>query len=208
MKSNYVITIGRQVGSGGSILGKALAEYFGFNYIDKELLRKVADELKVPEENIEWMDEKRPIIGSSMFQSSVYNMPYMSDDWTVPTGTKVFEIETKIIKQAAEEGPCVVIGRCGSYLFRDYPKHASIFLHADEKSRLARLKALDMPPEKAQKMIERADKDRARYFNTYTGKKWMDPTEYDLCINSGRLSEEQLKQIAIDYICQRFPELR
>ena len=208
MNNNYVITIGRQVGSGGSILGKALAEYFGFNYIDKELLRKVADELKVPEENIEWMDERRPIIGSSLFQSSVYNMPYMSDDWTVPTGTKVFEIETKIIKQAVEEGPCIVIGRCGSYLFRDYPKHASLFLHADEKSRLARLKTLDMTPDKAQKMIERADKERARYFNTYTGKKWLDLTEYDLCLNTSRMSEEQLKQVVIDYICQRFPELR
>ena len=206
---NYVITIGRQVGSGGSILGKAIAEHFQFSYIDRDLLKKVAEELHVTEDDIESLDEKLFPSGSSLFQSDIYRLPYMSDDWNVPTGARIFEIESKLIKQAAAADPCVVIGRCGSHLFADHEKHVSIFLYADEKHRLERLKnSLDFSYEKSKKMIEKADKARARYFNTYTGKKWLDLTNYDLSINTGRMSEEQLQKVIFEYICDRFPELK
>ncbi|MCQ4636229.1 cytidylate kinase-like family protein [Anaerovorax odorimutans] len=207
--NNYVITIGRQVGSGGSVLGKAIAEYFNFSYIDKELLKEAAEELHISEEDLEHLDEKEFRAGRSLFQSGVYTLPYMTDAWNVPTGANIYQIESELIRQAAEEGPCVIVGRCGSDLFRGYKKHVSFFLHADEDERLERLeKDLDFPHEKSIKMIEKADKARARYYNTYTGRKWLDLTGYDLCIDTGKLDDEKVKEIAINYICTRFPELK
>lgn len=207
--NNYVITIGRQVGSGGSVLGKAIAEYFGFSYIDKELLKKAAEELHISEDDIENLDEQEFRAGRSLFQSSVYNLPYMTDAWIVPTGANLYQIESELIRQAADEGPCVIVGRCGSDLFRGYKKHVSLFLHADEDERLERLEnTLDFSHEKSLKMIEKADKARARYYNTYTGRKWLDLTGYDLCIDTGKLTDEQVKEVAVNYICTRFPELK
>lgn len=145
-EQHHVISIGRQLGSGGSAMGRAIAEHFGFRYIDKEILVKAAERLELSEESLELIDERNSSIWGALAQIAVYDMPYVADAWYTPTSKQLFETQTQIMREAAEEGPCVIIGRCASYLFRNYEKHTSIFLQADMDSRMARLeKTLKKP---------------------------------------------------------------
>lgn len=211
MKENHVITIGRQLGSGGSAMGKAIADYFGFRYIDKEILVKAAERMELLEEDLELVDERSTSIWTALSQTTTYDMPYVADAWLVPTSKQLFETQTQIMREAVEDGPCVIIGRCASHLFRHYDKHTSIFLQADMDSRIARLeKTLQRPINrvKEQKHIEREDRERARYFNTFTGKKWMDLREYDLVLDTTPFSDEEIQEILLHYIKARFPELK
>ncbi len=210
-KEHHVITIGRQLGSGGSAMGKAIADHYGFQYIDKEILVKAAERMEMAEESLEFVDEKNTSIWTALAQTAVYDMPYVADAWYVPTSKQLFETQAQIMGEAAEKGPCVIIGRCASHLFRHYEKHTSIFLQADMDSRIARLEqTLGTPINKAkeQKHIEHEDRDRARYYNTFTGKKWLDLREYDFVLDTTPFQEEQIKGILLHYIETRFPELK
>lgn len=208
---NIVITIGRQAGSGGSMTGKAISERFGFNYIDKQFLVKAAEKLNNSKERLELVDEKSPL-WAALAQNVMNDTPYIvSEAYYVPTSTQLFNIQTQIMKEAAEQAPCVIIGRCASHLFRNYPKHVSIFLQADMESRMERLeRTLNRPvnSEKDRKHLEKEDKERARYYNKFTGKKWLNLTEYDFVLDTTHFTDEQIKNIIFNYIMMRFPELK
>ena len=211
MMKNYVITIGRQLGAGGAVLGKAIAEHFGFQYIDKEFVVLAGKHLHVALEDIEEFDEKGDPYWIGMTYTAMSNIPYLGDSWVLPTSKQLFEEQTNIMKEAAENGSCVVIGRCGSQIFKGHENHVSIFLHGDIESRAARLaKVLGKPvdPVKDGKRIEKEDKERAKYYQTYTGKRWDDMKEYDFVLNTSRLSDEQIKDIVIGYIENSFPDLK
>ncbi|MCI8646955.1 MAG: cytidylate kinase-like family protein [Firmicutes bacterium] len=210
-EQHHVISIGRQLGSGGSAMGRAIAEHFGFRYIDKEILVKAAERLELSEESLELIDERNSSIWGALAQIAVYDMPYVADAWYTPTSKQLFETQTQIMREAAEEGPCVIIGRCASYLFRNYEKHTSIFLQADMDSRMARLEKTLKKPVKGtrkRKHIEHEDRERARYFNTFTGKKWLDLRGYDLVLDTTYFTDEQIEEILFQYITARFPELK
>lgn len=207
---HHVITIGRQLGSGGSDMGKAIAEHFGFQYIDKEILVKAAEDLNMSKENLEFVDEKNTSVWATLAQTAVYEMPYIADEWYVPTSKQLFEAQTKIMKEAVEAGPCVIIGRCAPHLFRNYDKHASIFLQADMERRMERMgKTLGktVSGEKDRKSMEKNDRERARYYNTFTGSKWLDLREYDFVLDTTPFSDEQILGLLLNYITTRFPEL-
>ena len=207
---HHVITIGRQLGSGGSAMGKAIAEHFGFEYIDKEILVKAAAILDADEENLELVDENVSAL-TAMARSAAFEMPYIAKEWYIPTSDQLFKTQTEIIRESVEKGPCVIIGRCASYLFRHYEKHTSIFLQADMDSRIKRLeKTLDkkLSEKKAVHDIEKQDRERAQYYNTFTGKKWLDLRQYDLVLDTSQFSDEEIKDILFHYITVRFPELK
>ena len=207
---HHVITIGRQLGSGGSAMGKAIAEHFGFEYIDKEILVKAAAILDADEENLELVDENVSAL-TAMARSAAFEMPYIAKEWYIPTSDQLFKTQTEIMRESVEKGPCVIIGRCASYLFRHYEKHTSIFLQADMDSRIKRLeKTLDkkLSEKKAVHDIEKQDRERAQYYNTFTGKKWLDLRQYDLFLDTSPFSDEEIKDILFHYITVRFPELK
>lgn len=211
MSKNYVITIGRQLGSGGAITGKAIADHFGFQYIDKEFLVIAAQNMDISAKRLEELDEKEDPYWIGMVYTAMSEIPYLGNNWTVPTSQQLYDEQTKIMQDAVENGPCVIIGRCGSHIFKDYENHTSIFLQADIESRAARLeKTLGKPvdPVKDRKMIEKEDKERAKYYHNYTGKQWTDMSEYDLVLDTSGLSDEQIKEIIISYIENKFPELK
>ena len=207
---HHVITIGRQLGSGGSAMGKAIAEHFGFEYIDKEILVKAAAILDADEENLELVDENVSAL-TAMARSAAFEMPYIAKEWYIPTSDQLFKTQTEIMRESVEKGPCVIIGRCASYLFRHYEKHTSIFLQANMDSRIKRLeKTLDkkLSEKKAVHDIEKQDRERAQYYNTFTGKKWLDLRQYDLVLDTSPFSDEEIKDILFHYITVRFPELK
>lgn len=191
-------------------MGKAIAEHFGFEYIDKEILVKAAAILDADEENLELVDENVSAL-TAMARSAAFEMPYIAKEWYIPTSDQLFKTQTEIMRESVEKGPCVIIGRCASYLFRHYEKHTSIFLQADMDSRIKRLeKTLNkkLSEKKAVHDIEKQDRERAQYYNTFTGKKWLDLRQYDLVLDTSPFSDEEIKDILFHYITVRFPELK
>ena len=205
---NYIIAISRQLGAGGSITGKAIAEKLGFRYMDNELLAAAAEEFGTTPEDMKMLEESMAPIWSTVLNTTANELPYMTESWYMPTGRQLFEVQTEILRKAVEEGPCVIVGRCGGYIFREEEKCVSLRFYADEESRLQRLsyKEIFRGPQGA-KELQKEDKNRARYFNTYTGKKWYDMENYDICINTGKLKDEEIVEMSLQYIYTRFPEL-
>lgn len=209
--NNYIITIGRQLGAGGSAMGKAIAERFGFQYIDKEVLIKAADRLNLSEESLKEVDEKSSSIWNILAQTSSYEVPYVADEWFVPTSSQLFKTQTEIMRESIAAGPCVIIGRCASYLFRDENKHFSIFLSSSREARIARLEKTlgnEMSQHKMIKLMEKEDKERAKYYSFYTGNKWLDLTEYDMALNTSKFTDQQVEELLFDAITRKFPELK
>lgn len=189
MKGNLVITIGRQCGSGGKVIGQKLAEKMGVKCYDKELLARAAKESGLCEELFETHDEKPT---SSFLYSLVmdtYSLGYTTSAYMdMPINHKIFLAQFDAIKKLADEESCVIVGRCADYALADYPNTVSVFITSDDESRIKRLSQVyDLSEAKAKDMMLKTDKKRASYYNYYSSKKWGDARSYDFCINSGAL---------------------
>ncbi len=187
-----IITIGRQYGSAGRYIGQEIAKYFGIKYYDKELLEHAADHSGICKELFENHDEKPTNSFLYSLVMDTYSFGYSSAGYTdMPLNHKVFLAQFDAIKHLAEEGPCVMVGRCADYALADNKDCFSVFIHADMEHRLQRITKLYNKTEKqARDMINKTDKSRASYYNYYTNKKWGAAESYDLCVNSGCLGYE------------------
>lgn len=188
-KINTIITIGRQLGSGGRDIGIRLAEELGIPFYDKELLDRAAQDSGMCQELFETHDEKPT---SSFLYSLVmdtYSMGFASNTYNeMPLNHKVFLAQFDAIKKIAEEGPCVIVGRCADYALEEYSNVMSIFIHADFESRMKRIaRTEDLSDAKAKDLIQKTDKKRASYYNYYTNKKWGSSDSYDFCLSSSEL---------------------
>lgn len=184
-----IITIGRQAGSGGKEIGQKLAERLGIKCYDKELLERAAKESGMCAELFENHDEKptRSFLYSLVMDT--YSHGYTSATYPeMPINHKVFLAQFDAIKKIADEGSCVMVGRCADYALEDYDNCLSVFINAPLSDRVSRVSQIrDMTPTKTKDMIQKTDKQRASYYNYYTNKKWGDAISYDLCINSSVL---------------------
>lgn len=185
---NTIITIGREFGSGGHLIGKRLAEKLQIPFYDKELLDRAAKDSGLCKEIFENQDE-RPT--NSFLYSLVmdsYSFGYSSNVMNdMPLNQKVFLAQFDTIKRLAEEGPCVIIGRCADYALEDRSDLLSVFIHADQDVRVRRIsKIYDLSANKARDRIRKNDKSRSSYYNYYTSKEWGSVDSYDLSIDSGK----------------------
>lgn len=185
---NTIITIGRQFGSGGHQVGVELAKEYGIPCYDKELLEKAAKESGLSKELFESQDEKPT--GSFLF--SLVMDTYSSTRFPsglyadMPLNQKIFLAQFEAIKKIADQGPCVIIGRCADYALEYNPNCLSIFLHAPLETRIKRISELfDISVAKAKDRIIKTDKSRASYYNYYTSKKWGDLDSYNMAIDTG-----------------------
>ncbi|AOO66260.1 AAA family ATPase [Sulfurospirillum halorespirans] len=187
--SHTIITISRQIGSGGAFIGQKLAKELGMSYVDREIITQAAKEFSLVEEDLESLDEKTPSFWQCFFQSSICSPDvYLPPQLFVPTEEAIFKVETKIIKQIAKDRSAIIIGRCGSHILRDNPNHLSIFLHADATFRKKRIEELyKVSGKEAERMIEQSDGERARYHQLLVEKPWSDASQYDLCINTSKI---------------------
>lgn len=203
MDNNMTICIGRQMGSGGSTIAKALAERLGAQFYDREILSLAADESGFCTEFFEENDENRgflktlfhlhaPHVGDSNF----YNNRF-SQEW-------LFQLQSEAIRKAAEKGSCVFVGRCADYILRDFPGMVSVFVTADAKERLQRVALRrGCDEDSAAKYIDDTETRRAAYYNYYTGKIWAAAEGYDLCVNSSRLGIEGTVELLAHYVEER-----
>lgn len=204
MKNNPlpVITISRQLGSGGTYIGQQLAKKLNIFYADREIISQAAKQLSVLKEELELRDEKILTFWQSFLQPYAVGLDsYIPPQVIPPSDRKVFDAESEVITGIAKERPAVIIGRCSSYILREHPNHVSIFLHADISFRKGRVqKMYNVSEEAAEKMIIQNDKDRALYNYTFTGKEWVDTTQYDISIETGKIGVDKSVELILKYL--------
>ena len=192
---NTVITIGRQFGSAGREIGEKLAEYFGIKCYDKELLTRAAQESGFCEEMIQNHDERPTNSFLYNLVMDTYSFGYNASSFVdMPISHKVFLAQFDTIKKIAEEGPCVIVGRCADYALADYKNVIHLFI-------LKRImKKYELSEAKAKDMIIKKDKQRQSYYNYYSSKKWGRADSYDLCINSSVLGVDGTVKLITQYV--------
>ena len=202
--NNTIITIGRQFGSGGREVGEKLSKKLNLPFYDKDLLKRAAKESGLCEEIFENFDEKP---SSSFLYSLVmdpYSLGYSNNGFDLPLNHKVFLAAFDTIKKIADEGSCIIVGRCADYVLQDYENCLNLFIHAPLEDRIKRISAkYDLPENKAKDMIYKKDKQRASYYNYYSNSKWADIKNYHLSINSSLLGVDGTVDMIVDLIKRR-----
>ncbi len=119
----------------------------------------------------------------------------------LPVNDRLYILQHKIIKKLADEGPCVIVGRCADYVLRGNENCLSIFIHADleyRKKRAVEIRGVEKA--RAEQVVNKTDKVRANYYSFYSGQKWGFAQNYDLCLDSTKLSTEQAVELIKSYI--------
>ena len=202
---NRVITIARSYGSGGRKMGRLLAKELGYEYYDREILRIASDESGISEELFRQADEKQRIplfrIAREVYTGEV--IPPDSDDFI--SNENLFRYQAKIIRELAATRNCVIVGRCANFILRGRDNVLNVFVTAPVVACVRRVMETDgLNLEEAEKKIKKIDKRRADYFKYFTGRQWRDAALYDLCLNTGHMSEQKCVDIVRAYMDARF----
>jgi len=203
LNSPFVITISRQLGSGGAYIGKKLAENLNIFYADREIINMAAKQLSVFEEDLQSRDEKVSSFWQSFLQSYAFVNPYSynTNPQINPTDKELFNAEKEVIEHIAKERSAIIIGRCGSHILREHPNHLSIFLHADLTFRKDRVQKLyNISKAAAREMITQKDKERTFYHNTFTGMEWSDARQYHISLDTGKLGLYKSMEVIMKYL--------
>ena len=179
LSNKVVITISREYGSGGHFVGKLLAEKLGINFYDKEIINLTAKEYGFNKNYIEQREEQS-------VNSSIY---YTNDD-------KLFESESKVIESLGKKESCVIVGRCADYILRNRKYVFKIFLYSDMSSKIKRsVKYYGLDKDKAEKEINKMNKQRAKHYNHFTNRVWNSFENYDLAINVDKFGVEETAEL-------------
>ena len=205
MDAKYVITIGREFGSGGREIGMLLAEKLGIKCYDKELLGLAAKDSGIAEELFHNHDEKPTNSFLYSLVMDTYSMGYSTASFVdMPLNQKVFLAQHDSIKKLAESENCIIVGRCADYALKDTPNVFNIFINAPMEDKIARIsRKYDCSASKAKDLIMKTDKKRANYYNFYTNAKWADSRTYDLCVDSSKLGINGTVDMLADYVAMR-----
>ena len=220
----FVITINRELGSGGRTVGQKLAEKLGVEFYDKALINALEEKFNLSVKEIEnlkgqshswWAELKRaftlsdPAIenrqestaNNTKSQTGIFiPRPDYSDRRTLTT-KEVFQAETEILEGIAKDESCVIAGRSGFYIFRNHPNHVSILIQASLPFRVERvMRKQNMTEEEARKTIEKIDKMRENYVKEYTGVSRYDTRNYDLVVSADGKSEDEIVDLILRFI--------
>lgn len=198
MSNKNIITISREFGSGGRLIGRRLAEKLDVPYYDKELLDRIAEESGFSREMMEDAEKKAK-------NSFLYSL--MSAMGTGETGPESMSLNERFflaqfdtIREIAEEGSCVIVGRCADYILRGMPEATNVFIYAEEADKIKRaVEEYGVPEDSVKKMMKDTDKARANYYAYHTGQKWGEPVNYHLSMDSGYIEIEDIVDIIIKY---------
>lgn len=189
-----IITIGREYGSGGKYIGEQLAKRLQMSFYDKEIIKRLSKEKNIDEKILESMDEKHKnsfwytlAMSALSFEDSVNSLT------DLPTEDKYFIETSKMIEEIAQENNSIMIGRCANVILRNKPDSLHIFLYASDMDFKIKRKIefAGMTNQKAKKMIEKIDKQRASYYAYYTEEKWGAKESYDLLIDTSKIGVEE-----------------
>lgn len=199
MNKKRIITIGRQFGAGGRTLGKELAHQLGIDFYDKELIIEAAQASGLSHQLLDNLDEQHT---GSLLYSLVMNAQSRSlFGGGKPLELLAYEAQITSVKNVAEKGPCVIVGRAADCILRDNYDVVSIFVTAPLSSRIAHVARRDAISEaEAARKIARLDKARASFYNGFSDRTWGEAGSYDLCINMGRTEEAAAVALIRQYL--------
>lgn len=191
-----IITIERQYGSGGSVIGKLTAEKLGINCYNRQILEMTAERCQISPEYLESAEENVPT--SFLYSLLLSANPARSVEDSLPLSDKVFLMESRIINEIAEkEESFILVGRCGNYILEDKGCF-SVYIYSSPEKRVKRaIEEYGIAPNKAESIMKKADKRRETFYNVNTGKLWSDKDGYSLCLNSAELGDELCAELII-----------
>lgn len=199
MKS-IIITIGRQFGSGGHELGEKLAARLGIPFYDRNLLEAAAEHCGITKEMIAALDEQP----TNSFLYSLSTGHYGVGDVHLPLENRVFLAMTEAIREIADKGSCVIVGRCADHVLAGREELLRVFVHADKASRVKRImEKLELSEREATQRMQRTDKKRAGYHDFYCDNKWGAADSYDLTLNSAALGIDNAVELIASYALAR-----
>lgn len=198
MTDNLIITIGRQYGTGGREIGRKLATRLEIKFLDRELIARAAKKSGFSEELFDQLDKRATnsfLYSLTMFGSTGLNGMSLTD--------QLYLAQAKVIREAAEASPCVIVGRCADHVLRECPNKFDFFIHGSIEDRVHRIQTCgdyEITGKTPQAALEKMDKQRSTYYNYYTGKAWGKCDHYDLCVNAGRLGVDKSVEILLKYV--------
>ena len=208
LNEKFVITINRELGSGGRTVGRKLAEKLEIPFYDKALIKALQEKYHLSVEEIEklkgrkqgwWADFKRQMTGSVMYTN--YYIPKVGDEPELLDTDEVFRTEQEILKGMAEEESCIIAGRSGFFVLRNHPNRLSILIQASKAFRVNRVATKqNTTPEEAAKIIDKVDKMRENYVKKYTKTSRYDTRNYDLVISADGKTEDEIVNFILKYI--------
>ena len=207
MEKKLVITINREYGSGGRLIGKALAQRLDIPYYDDEILQMASEHSAVAEEYFRLNDE-RP--GNNLLQRIIGGMrsriekPSIGDNITSPDN--LFRFESEVIRKLAENESCILIGRCSDFVLASggFEDFISLFVYADLPTKVNRVVEVDgIDTKAALARVTKMNRLRKEYYRYYSGEGWDDMSRYDLPINTTKLSLDQTVELILKYLSLR-----
>ena len=209
LDEKYVITINRELGSGGRTIGEKLAKRLGVPFYDKVLIQQLEKKYDLTSEEIERLKGQKHNWWAD-FKRSLKIMPSFAAPQIIPGNTAmpdflvtndIFKSETEILKGICADESCVIAGRSGFYVLRDHPNHLSILIQAKMEYRVKRLMGRrGISEEEAVKIIKEVDKARESYVNKYTGTSRYDTRNYDMVFNVENHTEDEIVDLIVHYI--------
>lgn len=205
--STIAICVGRELGSGGSEIAKAISRELNFRYCDSEVINAASVKSGLDKRFFEKSDEERgkfssylagliPFIGGTDFYGNSF------DEETL------FHFLSQTISEFAQQQSCVFVGRCAEYILRQKQDMLSVFVCADTQDRIKRIiERKHCTQDQAKKLISQGDRKRANFHDFYSTRQWGRASTYDLCINTSRLGIDASLKIIMQFILARFPGL-
>lgn len=208
---NFVITINRELGSGGRTVGEKLAAKLEVPFYDKALIKALKEKFNLTTEEIErlkgvkhnwWSDFQRFVVPmGGMHDKSLYYKVPMRQDVELLTTADVYAAETEILKGIARHGSCIIAGRTAFYVFDNHPNHLSVLIQASMEHRVRRVvEKQSVTAEEARKIIDKVDKMRDNYVKRYTGASRYDTRNYQLVITADGKTEDEMADLIVQYI--------
>lgn len=195
--TDTIITIAREYGSGGHLLGERLAKELGIKLYDREFIRMAAQRSGIDEQYIAKNEQSIPSFWLKCILSKNSGQPVEAG---LSADDILFVAESRIVEETAAQGSCIIVGRCADFILRDYPKVLKIFCYTDRQNAVSRcVKDYGIPHEHAEAEIRRINRNRIHHYEYYTGEKWGDPHHYHLMLNTGR--------VGLDMACKLVKEI-
>ena len=207
----FVITINRELGSGGRTIGKMLAEKLGVSFYDKALIKELEKKFNLNKEEIERLKGSktqwwREFINAAMYMgqnmNEVWYYQRMSgDEFHLTTTDDMFKVEKEVLENLAKEESCIIAGRSGFYVFANHPNHLSVLIQAPLEHRIQRIMSKqNLSREEAEKVIRKIDTMRENYVKRFTGTSRYDTRNYDLVISMEGKTEQEAVDLILQYI--------
>ncbi len=201
--NNYVITIGRELGSGGKAIGEIIAKDLNIPIYDSRLIQMAAEESGFNPDLFKNADEKaqKGSVTSSLARNITSPFAALGNFYKNSVSNEsLFEVQSEIIHEKASTENCIIVGRCADYILREHPRLLKVFIRADYNDRVKFVcERYDLTPAKARKLIDKTDNQRSEYHDFYSETNWGDSRAYDICVNSSLLGLEGTAEFLLEF---------